>query len=96
MNKSIKGNLALCSVIGLLCAVTLDGGASFQVWYFAMAAYWSATLLIWSVHRKDLSKLDVFVARWGFLIALLTVPFLMGLFWRLYGGGAPLRDWLLS
>jgi hypothetical protein len=93
---AIKINLVVCGVSGLLCAVALDGGVSFQVWYFAMAAYWSATLLIWSVHRQDLSRLDVFVVRWGFFIALFTVPLLMALFWRLYGGGAPLRDWILS
>ena len=93
--QAIKINLVVCGVVGLLCAVSLDGGVSFQIWYFAMAAYWSATLLIWSVHRKNLSRIDVFVARWGFWISLFTVPFLTALFWRLYGGGAPLRDWLL-
>lgn len=63
LTRAIKINLAVSGFIGLLCAVALDGGASFQVWYFAMAAYWSATLLIWFVHRENLSRLDVFVAR---------------------------------
>lgn len=96
LTRAMKTNLVVSSAIGLLCAVNLDGGTLFQVWYFAMAAYWSATLLIWSVHRKNLSRLDVFVARWGFLMAFFTVPFLSALFWWLYGGGAPLRDWFLS
>jgi hypothetical protein len=94
--RAIKANLVICGVSGLLSAVALDGGVSFQAWYFATAAYWSAMLLIWFFHRKDLSRLDVFIAAWGFLIALFTAPLLAGLFWRLYGGGAPLRNWLLS
>jgi hypothetical protein len=49
LTHAAKINVVVCSVIGLLCAVALDGGVSFQIWYFAMAAYWSAILLIWSV-----------------------------------------------
>lgn len=96
LTRATKLNVVVCGVIGLLCAVALDGGVSFQIWYFAAAAYWSATLLIWSFHRNDLSKLDLFVVRWGFWVALFMVPFLSALFWGVYGGGAPLRDWLAS
>jgi len=96
LTHATKVNIVMCGVIGLLFAVALDGGVSFQIWYFATAAYWSATLLVWTFHRNDLSRVDLFVVRWGFWIALFTVPFLSALFWRLYGGGAPLRDWLGS
>ena len=93
LTRATKLNIVVCGVVGLLCAVALDGGVTYQIWYFAMAAYWSATLLIWSFHRNSLSRLDLFVVRWGFWVALFTVPFLTALFWRLYGGGAPLREW---
>jgi len=96
VNRSMKANLALCAIIGLACASATDGGVLFQIWYFAMAAYWSATLLVWYIHRKNLSEVDLFVARWGFLIALVTVPFLMSLFWWLYRDRALLREWILS
>ena len=40
-----------------------------------MAAYWSATLLIWAFHRRALTGVDLCSARWGIPIALVTVPF---------------------
>ena len=84
LTRSIMINLVVGGVMGALCAMNLDGGISFQIWYFTMAAYWSATLLIWACHRKSLTAVDLFIARWGIPIALVTVPFLMRLFWRLY------------
>jgi len=94
--RSTRNNLIASGIVGFLTAISLDAGLTFQMWYFAMAAYWPALLMIWWFHRRNLSKLDLFIARWGFLISFFAAPFLAGEFWRLYGGNAPLRDWFLS
>ena len=83
--RSIKLSLFFCVLVGVLAATATDGGALFQIWYFATAAYWASTGLIWVLHRNTLSRTDVIIVAYGFVIALVTVPFLMNFFWRLYG-----------
>ena len=83
--RCIKVNIPIQLVLFMFTAIALDGGVSFQIWYFTMTAYWSLTTLIWVLHRNRLSKTDVFLVKWGFWLALIMTPIVTVLFWRLYG-----------
>jgi hypothetical protein len=83
--RSIKVNIPIQLVLGVFAAVATDRGGLFQIWYFTMTSYWALITLIWVLHRNRLSKIDVFLVKWGFWLALMITPIATTLFWRLYG-----------
>lgn len=86
LRSAIFDSIAIQMLIGFLAGITLDGGFCFQIWVFAMAAYWGGCSLVLIRRWKMLTKTDLGVIRWGFLIlAIIVTPLLSVWIWKLRG-----------
>lgn len=55
----------------MLSALLLDGGRGFRICVAAILAHWLCVAIICSRNQTTVSKLDVFLVRWGFVPSLI-------------------------
>lgn len=88
--RSVNDGLALSAiqqaVVLLLAAGMLDGGALFQMVCYASLSYWGGFALM-ARRSQNLTRLDHWLIRWGFLILCIFSYFLSGLIWSIQGYG---------
>jgi hypothetical protein len=69
-----------------LAALILDGGGMFLISIFAAAAFWCGVLLMRRRRRLDgVTRLDLFLFRWGYFLLLAISFFLAPWIWKLKG-----------
>jgi len=73
---------ATVTIVGLLI---LDGGNLLQACLFALGAYWIGFALIWFRRGAALTKTDIRLIRWGFLVLCVASFFVTGTVWHLRG-----------
>ncbi len=83
---AVRDAVAIQFVLGILTAITLDGGMLLQMWCFSTAAFWPMAILLLIRSRTKPNRLDPYVIRWAFLILILVVaPLVAGGVWKLQG-----------
>jgi hypothetical protein len=82
---AIQLSLVQQAVVAVLGSLILDGGNLLRACLYAIAAYWIGFALIWFRRGVAVTKTDVFLVRWGFLILCVASLFLTGFIWRLRG-----------
>lgn len=82
---ALKDAIMLQLVIGMLTALMLDGGRSFEFFKVALIGHWIGILI--AVGRRPLSpaKTDIFLIRWGVLLLLFATGWVAPFVWSLIG-----------
>lgn len=72
----------------LLSSLVLDGGGIAQVCFFALVAFWVGVGVLHIRRRGALSRVDLWLIRWGYILACIISFFVTRLVWawRGYGG----------
>ena len=71
--QALKYNFVV-SLVGLLLAgMLLDGGLTAKIFGVSVAMYWLSVISCWVLYRTrtDKSKIDIFLTRYGLVIATL-------------------------
>lgn len=72
--SKIQPHLRTVLLAQLIClflsSLLLDGGRGFRICVAATMAHWAAIAMVCWRDRAELTLLDVFVVRWGLLVAL--------------------------
>lgn len=71
-DRPIRFSLVCQVVIGLLAALTLDGGLIARVVGVAMLAYWLCVALVVARRPQSPSPFDLWLVRWGLWPVLLV------------------------
>lgn len=72
-------------IIVILGLLNLDGGNLLRTCLYAIAAYWIGFLLIWFRRGAAVTKTDIRLIRWGFLVLCVASFFVTGTVWHLRG-----------
>ena len=93
--SALVDGCSLQSIIMVLAGMILDGGALFQVCFYAWVAFWSGVLVNVARRREQaqLSKLDAFLMRYGHFLLCVLSYFITGLIWKWRGYDYLLKDW---
>src|SRR5438876_788619 len=78
------------AIILPMAALILDGGGIFLISLFAFVSFWGGVFLVRHHHARTLTKLDLFLFRWGYFLLCVASFFLAQWIWKLRGYG----EWL--
>lgn len=71
----------------ILASMVLDGGGIAQVCFYALVAFWVGVVVLYVRRRGVLSKVDLFLIRWGYIVVCIISFFITRLVWGLRGYG---------
>jgi hypothetical protein len=82
---AFKSALIFQFVFGVLTALMLDGGRSFEFFKVAFAGHWIGILII--IGRRPISptKADIFFIRWGLPVVMLATGLVAPFIWSMIG-----------
>jgi hypothetical protein len=71
----------------VLASMVLDGGAIAQVCFYALVAFWVGVVVLHFRRRGVLSRVDLLLIRWGYILACIISFFITRWIWQLRGYG---------
>jgi hypothetical protein len=93
--SALMDGCILQTIIMVLAGMILDGGALFQVCFYAWVAFWGGVMV--NVARlgeaAGKSKTDNFLMRYGHFLLCVLSYFITGLIWKWRGYDYLLKDW---
>jgi hypothetical protein len=75
------------SVILVLASMILDGGGIAQVCFYAFVAFWSGVLVLRFHRRGALSRVDLLLIRYGYILVCIISFFITRWIWHWRGFG---------
>jgi hypothetical protein len=82
---TLKTSLFLQIGIGFLAAIVTSSDEWLPFWWRAVAAYWGCFIVMVFRRPKTPTKLDLFLAEWGFVILLPCTLIISVYIWRWMG-----------
>lgn len=73
------------SIILVLASMILDGGAIAQVCFFAFVAFWGAVAVLRLRRRGALTRVDLLLLRYGYILACIISFFITRWIWQMRG-----------
>jgi hypothetical protein len=65
-DRVIRNSLVMQVVVGILAALTLDGGITARVVGVAVLAYWLCAVIVIMRRPHEPTRLDLAIIHWGF------------------------------
>ena len=85
MGGSIIFSIMQQAFLLALAAMLVDCGQAFQGSVYAVIAYWVGFLIIMVRRRNRLTKVDMFLIRWGYIVLWILSPVVVSIIWNLRG-----------
>jgi len=85
LTPSIRFGVVIQLGLFVLTALILDGGATNRHCVVAIIGYWIGALPIIVRRRKTPTKVDLLFLRWGMLLMMLLLPFIVGIVYGIIG-----------
>ncbi len=83
--SALQPSVVLQIIIGLGAAIAIDGGASFELWWRPMAAYYGCFIVMVFRRPNTPTKLDLTLVKWGFVLLIPCTFIFSVLIWRWMG-----------
>jgi len=71
----------------VLSSMVLDGGGIAQVCFYAFVAFWCGVLVLRFHRRGALTRVDLFLIRYGYILVCVASFFITRLIWQWRGFG---------
>ena len=75
------------SAILVLTSMVLDGGGIFQVCFYALVAFWCGVVALYFHRQGALSRVDLLLLRYGYILLCILSFFITRLIWEWRGYG---------
>lgn len=79
--------LVVQSIILVMASMVLDGGGIAQVCFYALVAFWGGVVVLHFHRRGALSRVDLLLIRYGYILLCIISFFITRLIWHWRGYG---------